>query len=229
MKILNRPALGVRLLRHPQGHIYQGFGESKALYAASVCIDAERKVCMVGGHNGIDIAMNEGTPILASKGKVVDVKDSPNGYGKHVRILTYADPLDGAGTRYELTYGHLKNINVALGMEVTDGQQIGTMGNTGFVISGSTPYWGNAPAGKGVHLHFGVRRLWPEGPGTIVIYPTGDRGIIDSYNNGTFGNIDPMPFFNFDEEASYLSKVAYSLAIRLRDMLQAAINNLMKK
>lgn len=223
MKIY-RPALGCRLIRHPNGHIYQGFGESKELYAASVCIGVP-KICMIGGHNGWDISMNEGTPILATTGKVVEVKDTPTGYGKHVRILTAPDEN---GVRYELTYGHLKDINVSLGMWVTDGQQIGTMGNTGFVVSGSTPYWGNAPAGKGVHLHFGVRRLLSTPSGEKIFYSTGDSGAIENYNNGTFGSIDPSPYFDYDSEVSYLRGIILILATKLRDALQSRINSLLK-
>ena len=36
------------------------------------------------------------------------------------------------------------------------GQAIGLEGNTGFVVSGKTAYWGDAPNQIGTHLHFGV-------------------------------------------------------------------------
>ena len=42
------------------------------------------------------------------------------------------------------------------GQRVKQGDFIGYGGYTGFVVSGTTEYWGNAPAGKGTHLHFGV-------------------------------------------------------------------------
>ena len=124
LNMIINPAKGSKLFSYPQGHIYQGFGENPALYA----------FLEIGGHNGIDIAMKEGTPIIASSGIVCEVKNTPEGYGKHVRILT--DP-DNNGDFLELTFGHLKDIYVPLGMRVKDGDIIGTMGNTGFVISSS--------------------------------------------------------------------------------------------
>lgn len=161
----------------------QGFGENAVLY---------REAVGCNGHNGIDIAvMPEGTPLLASAGVVVEIKNNPNGYGKHLRIFT--DP-DEQGNFLELTYGHCRNINIDIGERVSDGQAIAEMGNSGFVVSGSTPYWGNAPAGKGVHLHFGVREMCHNrNTGTLVNY-TYVSGYVKNYNNGFFGAVDPLPY-----------------------------------
>lgn len=212
------PALGVRLLDHPNGHIYQGFGKNKDLYRLAINTPGcgLPDCSMWGGHNGIDIAMAFRTPILATKGKVVEIKNSPEGYGKHIRILT--DP-DEAGVRYDLVYAHLDEINTALGMRVVDGEEIGRMGNTGFVISGGTPYWGNAPAGKGVHLHFGVKKILPPTDTWNIIYPTGDKGIVENYDNGTFGSINPMRFFDRRQEVIYLMQVLIGLQYKLLALL----------
>lgn len=196
MHTVTIPAKGSDLRRYPKGNVYQGFGESPDLY----------KPLGISGHNGIDIAMREGTPILGTTGVICEVKDEPSGYGKHIRILT--DP-DESGDYLELTYGHLKDIFVPLGLRVTNGQVIGTMGNTGFVVSGSTPYWGNAPARRGVHLHFGVRECSVKDTGWITTYSTGKTAFIKNYNNGNRGSVDPMIHLkkNLEEQIVFLTRI----------------------
>ena len=200
------PAKNVRLTKYPQGNIYQSFGENKPLYN-NVCVGTE---CLTGGHNGIDIVLPENTPILGTYGKVVERKDDVGGYGKHVRILT---PRNEQGYAFELIYGHLNKIDVPLGLVINDAMQIGLCGNTGFVISGSTPYWGDAPAGRGVHLHLGLRVVKLFDPSDLkwnISYATGDKGTIQNYNNGTFGWIDPMSYFDYSRglvETPYLNDV----------------------
>ena len=197
MKILNNPVRGAIPVKFPFGSIYQLYGENIDLYL---------KAISSRGHNGIDIAMSEGTPILASEGEVVEVKDTPTGYGKHIRILT--DP-DEQGVYYELVFGHLKDIFVKIGMGVRNGQEIATMGNTGFVISGNTPYWNTAPAGKGVHLHFGVRECNLKDTGFITTYSSGKTAYIKNYTNGLFGGIDPQLFIEVSDEFALRLKVGF--------------------
>src|SRR3990167_2607321 len=181
MKLTN-PLKGSILKEYPQGNIYQFFGENVALYQAAIGTN---------GHTGIDIAMPEGTPVLAShNGTVVEVKNTPNGYGRHIRLLS--SKIDNV---YYLTvYGHLGDIFVKVGQEVKAGQKIALESNTGFVISGGNPYWGNAPSGKGVHLHFDIALLSEPVAGYQISY-LGKGYSILNYNNGFFGRIDPMPFF----------------------------------
>lgn len=95
-------------------------------------------------HEGLDIAGSVGTPVVAAGGGVVTVRNAggtgpgtgydPEGYGDYV----YIRHPNGTYT----LYGHLDSINVREGQSVSQGQQIGTLGNTG----GST----------GPHLHFEV-------------------------------------------------------------------------
>lgn len=179
--MIHNPAEGAKLLKYPRGHIYQLFGENVELYRAAIGTE---------GHNGIDIAMEEGTPILATAGEVCETKTDPGGYGRHIRIIT---DKDENGKFYELTYGHLRDVGVSVGTRVSDGQSIGTMGNTGFVISGNTPYWGNAPAGRGVHLHFGARECSETNTGWMTQYSTGRIVYIKNYQNGFKGSVDPLP------------------------------------
>lgn len=81
-------------------------------------------------HKGLDIAISEGTEVLAAEEgtvKVVHVWDGTlkgmNGYGNYVDI----DHGNGMVTRY----AHLSQINVEEDEVVKRGQQIGRVGNTG--------------------------------------------------------------------------------------------------
>src|SRR3990167_8143029 len=103
MKPIVTPAKGLDIRRHPFGHLYQGFGENSELYRNAInIIGCGLKDCRMQSHNGCDFAMAEGTPICATEGLVVEVKENPTGYGKHIRILTDSDEN---GDRWELTYG----------------------------------------------------------------------------------------------------------------------------
>jgi len=95
------------------------------------------------GHAAIDIGAWTGAPVKASDGGyVVEAgRGWSSGYGNHVVI--------DHGNGYRTLYAHLNSFFVSPGENVTKGQQIGTVGNTG----NST----------GPHLHFevlyqGVRR-----------------------------------------------------------------------
>lgn len=194
MGSLTNPLKGCRLKRWPHGDIYQGFGENKELYKAAIGLD---------GHNGIDLIQPENTPVVAAtSGHVVDIKDTPNGYGKHVRIVSDKQP---DGTYLETTYGHLNSVSTGKGEYVHAGNEIGLEGNTGFVISGGTKYWGNAPAGRGVHLHFGLRILKDAKWFTHQIDYLGKSYTIINYNNGLSGHVDPMPYLDpFTKDMKYV-------------------------
>jgi LysM repeat protein len=91
-----------------------------------------------GGHRAIDIGARTGTPVTSSDaGYVIASKTGGwnNGYGNMVMI--------DHGNGYVTLYAHLNSIYVRQGENVSKGQQIGTVGNTG----NST----------GPHLHFEVR------------------------------------------------------------------------
>lgn len=75
-------------------------------------------------HQGIDFTAPNGTPIQATgNGKVVKVAKKKTGYGRHVII--------DHGYGYKTLYAHMKDVLVKKGQEVTKGEQIGTVGNTG--------------------------------------------------------------------------------------------------
>jgi murein DD-endopeptidase MepM/ murein hydrolase activator NlpD len=87
-------------------------------------------------HKGLDLAYRRGKEIVsAANGKVVERKYDAMGFGNYI-VIRHAY---GFATKY----AHLDNVYVEEGDEVTQGQIIGTMGNTGL--------------STGPHLHFEVR------------------------------------------------------------------------
>lgn len=95
----------------------------------------------IHGHNGVDLASAYGAKILAAAdGEVIISKSSGwnGGYGSYI-VLKH-----GNGT--QTLYGHLSATNVSVGDNVTQGQTIGFMGNSG-QVTGHT----------GVHVHFEIR------------------------------------------------------------------------
>lgn len=86
-------------------------------------------------HEGIDIAVPEGTPIRAAKGGTVIMASYNGGYGNY----TCVDHGSGLST----CYAHQSSFGVSSGQSVDQGQVIGYSGNTG--------------ASTGPHLHFEVR------------------------------------------------------------------------
>lgn len=89
------------------------------------------------GHDGLDIANNHGTPILAADAGEVTHAGAASGYGNWIRIRH----ADGSVTEY----GHMPQpLHVSVGAQVTAGQHIADMGSEG--------------QSTGPHLHFEVHR-----------------------------------------------------------------------
>lgn len=75
-------------------------------------------------HQGIDFSAPRGTEIQSTgDGKVILVKNSKSGYGRHVII--------DHGYGYQTLYGHMNVIEVRDGQAVKKGQRIGLIGSTG--------------------------------------------------------------------------------------------------
>lgn len=86
-------------------------------------------------HEGIDIAVPEGTPVKAAEcGTVTRISENAGGYGKLIQI--------DHGYDVETVYAHLSEINVAEGQSISAGTVIGLSGNTG--------------RSTGPHLHFEI-------------------------------------------------------------------------
>lgn len=83
-------------------------------------------------HTGKDLAAAEGTPVYAAADGTVRTAALGSSYGNYVRILHEAGD--------ETLYAHMQYVFVRPGQQVRQGQQIGTVGQTGNVT--------------GPHLHF---------------------------------------------------------------------------
>ncbi len=108
-------------------------------------------------HEGLDIANQEGTPVLATADGTVVYAAPDDGYG-NVIVLDH-------GFGIKTRYAHLSKIDVRIGQRVQRGQTIGQIGDTG--------------RATGPHLHYEVRVngaavnprkfiLEPEGPDAPV-------------------------------------------------------------
>ena len=204
---LHEPVKNFKCSLYPLGDISQWYGENKELYS-KICPTPD--TCMVGGHNGIDIVRSWGTELLSvDNGIIADVKQSPTGYGKHIRLIS-----DGG---FEFTYGHLSEIKVTLGQRVSRGDIVGLIGNTGFVVSGDTPFWKNNPY-AGTHLHLGVRKVTRimdvlKPASLIYLSNTSDpyRCNVENYNNGTFGFL-PLTAEDFETEVDTVKDITDTIA-----------------
>lgn len=214
---MKAPIKGFNKASYPKGNVTQYFGENPELYGRVVCKDDRGKQYCLAGHNGVDIVAPWGTPIYAVEdGLVVNHKASPDGYGKHIKIVNYE-------TGHEWTYGHLSRIDVDLNQEMKAGDQIGLMGNTGFVISGATPYWEVNPY-AGTHLHLGLRLISNGKTGTQTTYHNGMRAHVIDWRNGYFGAVDWMPLWE-SSDPDYRQKqlTVISLANTVITLLQKLI------
>lgn len=115
-----------------------------------------------GTHDGIDIRVPVGTPVVATmNGRVVQVGNQPRGYGLYV-VLEHPDVPDPENPQRKTTtlytvYAHLSSIYVAEGNLLQKGTRIALSGNTG--------------KSTGPHLHFQIDRddapFHPYFPGNI--------------------------------------------------------------
>lgn len=86
-------------------------------------------------HEGLDIAVAEGTAVLAAEcGTVSYVSENAGGYGKFIRI--------DHGYGVQTAYAHLSKIEVSVGQSVNANTRIALSGNTG--------------RSTGPHLHFEI-------------------------------------------------------------------------
>lgn len=118
-------------------------------------------------HNGIDIANKLGTPIYAAASGTAIIsqsgcKFSPSGNNKINRgcgggFGNYITITHANG--YQTIYAHLSEINIENNTQVTQGQLIGTMGNSG--------------GSNGVHLHWEVLKNGRKiNPSSVIKLPS---------------------------------------------------------
>jgi murein DD-endopeptidase MepM/ murein hydrolase activator NlpD len=87
-------------------------------------------------HNGIDLAAEIGTDVLAARDGTVLEVGQDQVYGKFILV--------SHSNGYQTLYGHLSSVEVRLNQWVNSGNIIGKVGNTG---------WSTGP-----HLHFEIRK-----------------------------------------------------------------------
>ena len=95
-------------------------------------------------HLGTDFAAANGTPIYAVADGVVSAAAAVSSYGNCVQI---SHGTDDSGNRYDTLYAHLSSFAVSAGQQVSRGDVIGYVGNTGNVYG----------ANGGYHLHLELR------------------------------------------------------------------------
>jgi murein DD-endopeptidase MepM/ murein hydrolase activator NlpD len=119
-----KKAMGTLFVYPSRGRLTSGFG-----YRIDPFTGIRRM------HYGIDLAEKVGTPVRATmRGTVAITGNQPRGYGKYV-VLKH-------DYGYQSLYGHLHSIDVRRGQRIRQGQQLGTIGNSG--------------RSTGPHLHFSI-------------------------------------------------------------------------
>src|SRR5262245_22950964 len=109
--------MAIKLVFPVSGPITQLFGENPDFY----------KRWGYAGHNGVDIGIPNGTPIVAAAdGTVEKVGFEDNGYGNFVKM----SHMDGT-TKYYTYYAHLQSTSVSNGQKITAGTVVGLSNNTG--------------------------------------------------------------------------------------------------
>lgn len=157
------------------------------------------------GHTGIDMQATSGQPVYAATGGVVEEVQTELERGLGVSIITTGRFDMGArGEHFAKTrYWHLKAISVSIGQRVDAGDIIGYADSTGL--------------SSGDHLHFELK----------PVKTTPDGGYANVFqDNGYYGAIDPIPFFN-----GYFAVDSQKVINTMRALLQAMINllNILQK
>jgi murein DD-endopeptidase MepM/ murein hydrolase activator NlpD len=139
-------------------------------------------------HAGLDLAAREGTPVLASgDSRVVFAGRFP--LSRNVRWWRYGNVVVlKHGERYVSIYAHLQEISVRRGTQLVRGEQLGTVGNTG---------WSTSP-----HLHYEVRVVGTDGGEPEPVDPrifilnyqwTGHEALLVRGRNAPAPSFDPLP------------------------------------
>jgi murein DD-endopeptidase MepM/ murein hydrolase activator NlpD len=200
---LINPVPGAILKKYPAGNIFQYWADNPALYSQAFghTDDLHR---YLGGHSGIDISGKHRTPIVAAHdGHVDEMKTDRTSLGGIVVWLQSPMlELDTKVSCVTTAYAHLDEAAVKKGSTVKQGDLIGYMGNTGMIVSGGNAYWGNAPAGVGTHLHFGINEF--------ILTSTG--AWVPRFINQMGNTTDPLSYLTKGKELG-------GLAVILRNML----------
>src|SRR4051812_18650086 len=118
------------------------------------------------GHDGYDLtgpSPGVSVPIYAPYDGIVSVLTGKNGWTAYGNCVTVTTPPNGSGLRRQIVLGHLKTVSVKEAQWINAGDPVGMMGETGDAT--------------GIHVHMGLRYLWPDG--SIKDFSNGYHGWTD--------------------------------------------------
>lgn len=165
----------------PKFPISQNFGERPDYY----------KQFGLNGHEGIDFAVPNGTPVFAiADGTVVRRMFSAKDYGNFVTVWH-------PNLKIASWYCHLQSQSVNVGDHLNEGAQIGLSNNTG--------------NSSGPHLHFGICQV--DGDGVRINTNNGYQGFVDPapYLKSSPTPQPPMTDQIVLDKASYFDQVVHLL------------------
>lgn len=142
-QIIGRRVVEVERLSDPEKAIYLRGTKTAPMLGSGQFIVPVQGATFTSGfgprwgshHNGIDLAAPHGTPVYAADSGTVIAAGWLGGLG-------YAVKIDHGAGKYVTVYGHFSSYVVNVGDEVTQGQLIGRVGDTGYSF--------------GAHLHFEI-------------------------------------------------------------------------
>lgn len=144
------------MIRPAQGSVTQGFSTA---------------------HQAIDIANGKGTAIVAPEGgRITAVGQMGTGTNNAGLVVQIGDP---AGNAHRLC--HLNKATVSVGQTVVQGQKVGEMGNSGYVLPAPTPKNPDA----GTHLHWVMWRAGKrvDGLNYVTNTPQGGNNVVPNQDN----------------------------------------------
>jgi murein DD-endopeptidase MepM/ murein hydrolase activator NlpD len=223
LKTLRSPVPNLVLKKYPDGDIMQYWGENPALYSMYFGQHDDFSI-HVSGHTGVDIAGPHRTLIYAAHDGTVNFAGGRTSDTGGLQVYLDSPLLDQETPQNSMirtAYAHFDELAVKTGDVVSRGALLGYMGNTGFVVSGNSAYWGNAPAGTGTHLHFGLHESIADGLG----------GWKPRYPNPMGNTVDPLPYISdptpnddvADGNLSGLMIVLQNLAQYLKDKYRTLV------
>lgn len=198
--------------------IFQNFGESLACVEDKPNLPVTKRkvvgkvngVCPIGyielypvlgmkGHNGLDCYAIGGAPLYATVDGVVKEIETEVERGLGVGIISNEKYNFGEKYGYaKVRYWHLKTISVSMDQKVNVGDIIGLADNTGL--------------SSGDHLHFELKP---------VDYFTDGKHYNLLQNNGFYGAIDPVPYFNkiFASDAQKIINILRGIVLILNRLV----------
>lgn len=160
-------------------------------------------------HHGVEFNVPYSTPILAAGPGIVRVagSDQETAYGPHTNfygnVVVIEHGFQYAGQPVFTLYGHLNEVQVTEGQEVTAQQVLGLSGATGVA--------------DGPHMHFEVRLGANSYESTrnplLWLYPFPDRGTIAgrvTWPDGTLVEGAPISLSRIDGSSPYYGTTSYS-------------------